>query len=348
MSIISGINDFFGLDIGTSSVRAVQLRSGGKGNPKVLVRQAYAPIDPKLAMSDARADQQKVMQIVRKMLDDNGFTTPNVAVNLPSHRVFTAVVDMERLSHKELAKTIQYQADSLIPTPLAESKLDWTLLGDSPVDKSKVEVLITSVTNEFAEQRLDILESVGLNVIAFEPDGMALSRSVVPAGLPNAVLILDIGSKATDLVILLNDAPRLMRSIPTGYESLVRAAVQNLSISEEQAHQFVSKFGLVSNKLEGQVRNAIIGVVDLLMSEIEKSIKFFNNRYQNVSFDRIVVTGGASALPEFPLYVAGKFNINVEIGNAWRNVTFPADKQNDLIAVSNFFSVAVGLAERNE
>jgi hypothetical protein len=60
------------------------------------------------------------------------------------------------------------------------------------------------------------------------------------------------------------------------------------------------------------------------------------------------VTGGASAIPEFPLYVANKFGLNVEIGNAWRNVAFSPDRQNELLAVSNQFSVAVGLAERNE
>jgi Tfp pilus assembly PilM family ATPase len=58
------------------------------------------------------------------------------------------------------------------------------------------------------------------------------------------------------------------------------------------------------------------------------------------------VTGGASVLPEFPLFLANKFGINVEIGNSWRNVAIPADKQNDAASVSNQFSIAAGLAER--
>ena len=60
------------------------------------------------------------------------------------------------------------------------------------------------------------------------------------------------------------------------------------------------------------------------------------------------VTGGASIIPELPLYLANKFGINVEIGNAWRNVVFAADRQDELLKISNQFSVAVGLAERNE
>jgi hypothetical protein len=51
-------------------------------------------------------------------------------------------------------------------------------------------------------------------------------------------------------------------------------------------------------------------------------------------------------LPEFPLYIANKFGLNVEIGNAWRNVSYPASQQNELTAMSNHFAIAVGLAER--
>jgi Tfp pilus assembly PilM family ATPase len=222
------------------------------------------------------------------------------------------------------------------------------VLGQSPADQAKVEVLVSSIPNTFIEERLDMLESIGLNVIAFEPDTMALARSVIPPEVTAPQLVLDIGSKSADLVIQVNGAPRLTRSIPTGTEAIIRSAMQSLNIDEKQAQQFVFKFGLSKDKLEGQIYQAIIGTVDLLMNDIEKSIKFFTTRYNNSKVERIIVTGGASTLPELPLYIANKFAVNVEIGNAWRNVTFPAERQNELLSVSNYFSVAAGLAERNE
>lgn len=346
MSILSGISGFFGLDIGTTAVRAVQLQGGGF--PKTLVKYAYAPVDPKISLSDSTADQQKLAQVVRTLVDQAHLTTRNVVVGIPSQRVFTTVVDIERLSPTDLAKTIRLQADSLIPTPLVESKLDWAMIGDSPADKSKVEVLLSSVTNDFVESRLDLLESIGLNVIAFEPDTLALARSTIAPDAMMPQLVLDMGNKSTDLVIAMNGAPRLSRTIPTGTEAIVRSAMQNLSIDERQAEQFVFKFGLSKDKLEGQIYQAIVGTVDLLINEVEKSIKFFMTRYPGAKLDRIIVTGGASALPEFPLSLANKFGLNVEIGNAWRNVSFPPERQNELLAVSNHFSVAAGLAERQE
>jgi type IV pilus assembly protein PilM len=346
MNMLSGVSDFFGLDIGTTAIRLVQLR--GNSPVKTLVKYAYSPVDTKIALSDSKADHQKLAQIVRSLLDEARVSTRNVVVGIPSSRVFTTVVDIERLSPDELAKTIRYQADSLIPTPLAESKIDWAMIGDSPKDKTKVEVLLTSVSNEYVEGRLDMLESIGLNVIAFEPDNLALTRAMVASESTVPQMVLEIGHKSTDLVIAMNGAPRLTRAIPTGAEAIIRAAMQNLSIDDKQAEQFVFKFGLSKDKLEGQIYQAIIGTIDILVTEIDKSIKFFQTRYGDSKLDRIIMTGGASALPEFPLYIANKFGLNVEIGSAWRNVSFPADRQNELMAVSNHFGVAAGLAERSE
>lgn len=346
MSLVSGVSSFFGLDIGTTAVRLVQLH--GKPPLKSLVKYAYIPQDSRVALSDAKADQMKVAQSVRELISKSGVATKNVAVGLASQRVFTTVVDFDRLSPPELAKAIGYQIESLIPTPPSESKVDWAVIGDSPKDPSKVEILITSVSNNFAEKRLDMLESIGLNVIAFEPDNLALTRALVATDSTVPQMVLDIGNKSSDLVIAMNGAPRLTRSIPTGTEAIVRAATQNLSVEAAQAEQFVFKFGLSKDKLEGQVNQAIIGTIDVLMAEIDKSIKFFQTRYPDTQLDRAIVTGGASAIPEFPVYLANKIGTNVEIGSAWRNISFPAERQNELLSLSNHFGVAAGLAERSE
>jgi type IV pilus assembly protein PilM len=342
-SLLSGATDFFSLDIGSTAIRLVELRGN---TPKTLVKYAYVPLDSTIAMSDSKGDLQKLAQAIAQLVKQAGVSTKNVAVGIPSSKVFTSVADVDRLPAGELAKSVPFQADALIPTPLAESKIDWALIGDSPADKTKQEILLTSVPNKFVEERLDMLESIGLNVIAFEPDNLAMARALALPD-PKPQLLLDVGRRSTDLVVVSDGVPHLTRSIPTGVEAIVRAAVQNLNVDEKQAEQFVFKFGLSKDKLEGQVFQAISGTIDLLTTEIEKSIKFFQTRYNGTNIDRIVVTGGASVIPEFPLYLANKFGLNVEIGDAWRNVGFSQDRQNELSAISNQFGVAVGLAERS-
>ncbi len=325
------------------------MQLSGSGPVKNLVKYAYTPIDVKLAQSESATDKQKLLMAIQELLAQAKISTKNVVVGLPSQRVFTAVVDFDRLAPGELAKAIKYQADSLIPTPLAESTMDWAQIGDSPVEPNKAEVLISSVGNDFVVSRLDMLESIGLNVIAFEPDSLAVSRALSAPDAMQPQLILDVSHSSTDLIITMNGAPRLTRSIPTGSEAIIKSAMQNLSIDQKQAEQFVMKFGLSKDKLEGQIYHAVIGTVDLLASEIDKSIKFFQKRYgDTVKIERVIITGAGSLLPEFPLYIANKFGISVEIGNAWRNVSFSQDRQNELMALTSHFGVAVGLAERVE
>lgn len=345
MRTLSGQSNFFGLDLGATGVRAVELK--GSGPAKTIVRYGQTVIEGTAGLSDARMDRSKVATVISQLLKTTGITTKNVAVNLPSNRVFTTLVEMDKMGRDELAKTIRYQADSYIPTPLNESKIDWAILGDSPKDSKKDEVLLSSVPNAYVEERLQMLESIGLNVLAFEPDNMALARSLVPADNIQPQLLLDIGSAATDVVITFGQVPHLSRSIPVGYQTLIQTASKYLGVDLNQANQFVFKFGLGKDKLDSQVYNAIIGAVDTLMAEIQKSIKFFQERYPVSKIERVIVTGGASTLPEFPLYVANHFGLNVEIGNAWRNVAYPGGQQNELMAVSNHFAIAAGLAERD-
>ncbi len=346
MSILSGVSSFFGLDIGNTGIRVVELH--GSAGTRSLVKYAYVPVDTQTLLSDAEADKQKIAQVLKDLLDQAKLSSSNVAVGLPSNKVFTTVVDFDRLPEADMGRAISLQADALIPTPLDESKLDWAITGDAPTDPGKLEVLLTSVTNDYVEKQLDLLESVGLNVIAFEPDSIALARALVMPGDMEPQLLLDVGQLTSDIVVVMGGAPRLVRSVPIGLEAIVKSAQQNLKVDDKQARQFVEKFGVSKEKLEGQVYQAIIGTVDQLVLEVDKSIKFFQSRYTDAKLQKIIATGGASSVPELPLFIANKFGLQVEIGNAWRNVSYASSRQNELLAVSNHFGVAAGLAERNE
>src|SRR6185312_5600326 len=166
-----------------------------------------------------------------------------------SNKTFTTVIDVPIMGETELKSTIKYQIDQYIPTAIDETKIDWALLGQSLHDPKRQEVLLARTANAYAEERLEFIESLGLNVIAAEPDPLAMIRSLLPAGVPDARLIIDVGEMSTDLAITFGDSPRLVRTIPTGVRSLIKAAVQNLNVQEDQARQFILKFGLAPDRL---------------------------------------------------------------------------------------------------
>lgn len=345
MGLFGSTSDYFALDIGTTAIRLVQLKGGG--TQRSLVRYGSVPVDPGVSLSDSPTHQSQLLGAIKQLIQQTGTSTKNVVVGIPSNKMFTTAVDFQNLPLKEMESAIMYQADQFIPTAVDDSKIDWQVIGQSPTDPNKVEVLLASVTKQYVESRLDLIESIGLNVVAMEPDAFALGRALAPMNSQEATLILDMGANATDLVITSGGALRLSRSIPTGGNTLVKAAEQNLSVDEKQAMQFVYKFGLIQDKLEGQVYKALTSTVDTLVSEIDKSVKFFMTRYNKQPVTKIVVTGRASILPEFPVYLVNKTNIAVEIGNAWLNVSYPQQNHNDLMSVANQYAVAAGLAERD-
>ena len=94
-ALISGINGFFGLDIGSTAIRLVEL--SGSGNARTLTKYAYLPIDGTISLSESKADQQKLSQTIAQLVSQAKVSTRNVAVGIPSSRVFTTVADVDRL-----------------------------------------------------------------------------------------------------------------------------------------------------------------------------------------------------------------------------------------------------------
>jgi type IV pilus assembly protein PilM len=344
MAILKGVGDFFGLDIGTTAVRAVQLSPAGPGK-WTLRHYGYAPIDLKTATADSTEARHHLGEVIMTVVGQSGIKTKSVAISLPSSKTFITVVDVPAASEAELKGTIKYQLDQFIPMAADEAKVDWSFLGQSLHDPAQQEVLLASTASAYAEERLELIEGLGFDVIAAEPEPLAMIRSVLTPGAKDAQVIVDIGEQSINVAITYGDVPRLVRTIPNGLATLVHAAVQNLNIQEDQARQFILKFGLAPDKLEGQVVHALESTLDGFVSELSKSIKFFQTRYPSLTVGNILLVGYASTVPQLDQFIANKLGIQATVANPWGKVAVPSRDQ-QLAAIASEFAVAVGLAER--
>lgn len=343
MALFGGQSDYVGIDIGSGGIRLVQLKKAG--NKPALVTYGEIPVAPGITSSDAPADITKVAQSIRELVKQAKIDTKAVVAGLPSNKVFASVITTPKLSAGELEKAIKLQADQYIPMAVKDVKVDWYVLGPGKTPAEQ-QVLLVAAANTVTEKYLSIFEQAGLELMALEPNAVALARAVVqPSDL--AVLVLDIGSVATDLTIVHANVPKLLRSINIGGTTFVKSAAQALGLDEAQADQFVRKFGLTQSKLEGQVLKALKPSLDQLVSEIDKSVKFFAGEYPEVKLEKIVLTGGTTGMPELPAYLSTATGLSIEIANAWVNVSYKASLQQSLMGVSTGYGVAVGLAERD-
>ena len=342
---IHGVGDLFALDIGTNAVRVVQLSPAGPDSWN-LVHFGYAPLDEKTSSSASPESLRHLGEVIMTAVGQSGIKTKNVVIGLPSSKTFTTVIEMPIMPDNELRNTIKYQVDQYIPMAVNEAKVDWASLGTSLHDPKMQEVLIASTANSYAEERLEFIENLGLNVIAAEPDPLAMVRSLVSAGTPDARLIIDVGEQSTDLAITFGDTPRLIRTIPVGVQALIKAAVQNLNVQEDQARQFILKFGLAPDRLEGQVFRAIEATLDNFAAELTKSIKFFQMRYPNTPVSGILLSGFGAVVPGFGEYVSSKTGIASSMANPWQKVRVSQQDQQQLVSVAAEFATVIGLAQR--
>lgn len=345
MRLLKGVGDFFALDIGTNAVRVVQLTQKGADSWD-LAHYGYTPVDAKITAANSVESNHRLGEVIMTAIGQSGIKTKNVAMGLPSQKTFTTVIDVPTMPEAELKSTIKYQIDQYIPMSIDEAKVDWKLLGQSLHDPKQQEVLLASTANAYAEERLEFVESLGFNVIASEPDPIAMIRSLLPSGVQDARLIIDVGEISTDLAITYGDAPRLVRTIPTGIQSLIKAAVQNLNVQEDQARQFILKFGLAPDRLEGQVYRATESVLENFASEIIKSIKFFQTRYPSPPVGGLLLAGYASVVPKFSDYLATKTGVQAATANPWQKVRVAQGDQQQLAAIAAEFATVVGLAQR--
>ena len=346
MNLLHGVGDFFSLDIGTNSMRIVQL-SGTSQQGWTLQKFAYVPIDQKLTADSSDLGKKRLGEAILGAVNQAGIKTKNIAIGLPAGKTFTSVVETETLPEKELKKTFKYEIDKYVPMAISDAKADCVFLGPSPNDPAKTEVLVSSVAKDYAESTMELIEKTGLNIIAMEPEPLAMARALAMPGAIDATMIVDFGEKSTDLVIVFKDQPRLVRSIPGGFGVLVRAVASGLNVREDQARQFVLKFGLDQNQVEGQVFKILSTHLDTFASELAKSVRFFQTRYINGKVGGIVLSGYAGMIPLFTNFIEAKTNVATVKGNPWQLVRTTEEQQRALMNVASEFAVAIGLSERS-
>lgn len=346
MSLIHGVGDFFALDIGTTAIRLVQL-SGDAQHGWTLQKFAYVPVEQKVLEDSSALGMRRLGETILGAMQQAGITTKNIAVGMPAAKTFTSIVKVDNQSEEELENTIKYQLDKYIPMAIDEATVDYVSLGVCPNDPTKVEVLISSTAVDFAESRMELIESFGLNVIAQEPESLAMARALMPAGAQDARLIIDLGERSTDLVMMYRGVPRLVRSIPGGFSLMIKTVTSALNVRADQARQFILKFGLAQDKVEGQVFKALDSTLESYASELSKSIRFFKSEYMDAPVGGIILSGFAGMIPFIAEYIEAKTDVPTTQGNPWQLVRVSPEQQQVLQPVASEFAVAIGLAERS-
>ncbi len=341
-----------GVDIGYGGIKLVELRNE-KGRAR-LVTYAYANFSSESQEKSFLTDIPGTAELLKRMLAKARVTTKRVVAALPNSSVFSSILSVPTSNDKEIKDAVTLQAKKLIPLPLEEISLDSKIIDKTEKSenvKSATRVLITAAPKTLIGKYTDIFKQAGLELAYLETEALAEIRSLIGKDR-STIMIVDIGSFRTNIMVVEKGIPFLTRSIATGGNSITQTIAKTLGIPLEQAESM--KRDIKSMQAFAPAGD-LSPILTVLMKPVLDEIKYSFNIYQSQEtagiqkrIEKIIVTGGSSLLPRLPEFLTQQMSVNTYLGNPWARVVYPPDLRPVLEEMGPRYAVTIGCAMRIE
>lgn len=332
-----------GLDVGTTSVKAVCLAHGPGG--VTLTGLAIVELDSTEGGApgggpDADRKASAIREALARSGADRARGAPIItAVGGPG--VSIKHVKFPPMSRSALAESIHWEARKHVPFGESDFILDFQILnaGDG---NGKMEVLLAACEAELVERHVADLGAAGVEPDAVDLVPLALMNEADEEGLLNseALAMVDIGVAAINLAIHRRGGLFFSRTVPllTGHHTGVNGkAARGGEQSEANAS---STPEVQENPHDGE------GWREVALAEIHRSLTFYNNETGKKGIEKIYLTGGRALAPGVIDDLTGGLGIAAEVLNPLDRVKSSAIGVEELADHGPRFAVAMGLARR--
>jgi type IV pilus assembly protein PilM len=339
-----------GLDIGSSAVKAVELKSAGKGYR--VVAFGHEPVPADSIVDGAIIDAGAVADAIRRVFDGKkGFKTKEVCASLSGNAVIVKKITLPVMTSTELDDSIAWEAEQYIPFDIQDVNLDYQILdpGTGPDSNGSMEVLLVAAKKEKIGDYTSVIAQAGRTPVVVDVDAFALQNAYeANFGLDprEVVVLMNAGASAININILQGDQSVFTRDISMGGNAYTEAVQKELNLPFESAEQ-VKKGIPVDGATFEEVRPMLHAVTDNVLLEVQKTFDFFKATVSSEQIDRIVLSGGASRVDGFNDMLLDRFGVPVEDFNPFSAIAWDAKKlSGDPLDVAPTAAVAVGLALR--
>jgi len=340
-----------GLDIGSSAVKAVELKVSGKGFK--VVAFGSEPVPPDSIVDGAIIDGTAVADAIRRLFENNkAFKTKDVAASLSGNAVIVKKINLPVMTEAELAESIYWEAEQYIPFDIQDVSLDYQILdpGTGPDSKGTMDVLLVAAKKEKIADYTGVIAQAGRTPVVVDVDAFALQNAYeVNYGLdPQAVVVLlNAGASAININILSGEQSLFTRDISIGGNAYTEAVQKELNLPFESAEQ-LKKGEPIEGVTFEEVTPALHAMTENVLLEIQKTFDFFKATASSDRIDKIVLSGGASRVDGFAKALEDRFGAPVEAFDPFKKIAFDWTKlgvkePETLVPTA---AVAVGLALR--
>ena len=337
-----------GLDIGSSFVKAVEL----KGSGKAFKVSAFGiePVPPDSIVDGAIIDGTAVADAIRRLFDSRGIKTRDVAASLAGNAVIVKKITLPKMTDAELGETIYWEAEQYIPFDVQDVNLDYQVMSTgSGAASGTMDVLLVAAKKEKIADYTGVITQAGRTAAIVDVDAFALQNAYEKNyGLDShaVVALINFGASAINVNILGGGQSLFTRDISIGGHAYTEALQKELNLSYESAEML--KRGVPVSGLTMESARPILRTVnENVLLEIQKTFDFYKASASTDHIDRIVVSGGASRVDGFREMLQERFSAPVEEFDPFRAVGWDTKKLGaDPSDVGATAAVAVGLALR--
>lgn len=337
----------FGLDIGTSSIKAVWLGSEREGF--VFRSCATTPTPAKGMVSEAPIDQEEVANAVRRLVEEAKIVPKFADIALADHQVYTKVIDMPVLSEKELASAIYWEAEQYIPAQLSTMSLSHQILRERIKigNNERMQVLLVAAPKLLIQRYQTVLEMAGLGITTIETEMLSVIRAVVTDESFPPSLIINIGALGTSLAVVIEGTIAFTYSIPIGGVAINRAIALDFGFSDTQAEEYKKVYGITDKTLGGKIGKAIEPILQSMVTEVRKALTFYSEKYKSqVQISQIILSGGTAKLPGIDMYFVKNVGVATIIANPWQIFTVKYTPD-EVFQTGSEYIIAFGLAMKS-
>ena len=344
-----------GLDIGSYSVKAVELRAKRKGDHTAyeVLKVGYEALPHDAIVEGTIIDSAAVVETIRMVFDENKISNRDVGISISGNSVIIKKISLPIMEKQELAESIIWEAKHNIPYPYEETNVDYAIL--KPVraaDDKNLDILLVAAKKDKIANYSNVVNQARKNLESIEVDVFAL-QNVLEVNYPESfgektIALINIGANITNVVIVERGMPQLFRDLSLGGFFFTENMRKELNISFEEAEKLLK--GIPGKSVTPDQFSTVLTMnVRDLLDEIEKTFSFYEaSEKRERKIEQIVLSGGLANVPSIAQALEHKFRIKTEILNPFRNIEYDEKKFDSIYfnEMAPIFGVAVGLATR--
>lgn len=349
----------FGLDIGDSSIKLVQLKKRHSLNrpsfffPEIM-RSASLPagVITNGEILQPEIVRKKIFHLLGKDGAYPDFNSPWVVSSLPEPQTFLKLIDIPSLPQDLTYDEVSFNASKHLPFEISDTYLDWQTLNQNPEDAVS-HVLLAAVPKSIADSYTYLLEAAGLSPLALEPEATSIARSLVTSskdytGMARA--LLDIGGARAFIIIYDHECIQFSKNVNFTGEMFTTAISQSLKIERAEAEKLKLNHGVKPIKEYPNYIAVVDTMIGKLVDEIRATLRFYDEHFSDANpITHITMCGGSSNLIDLDLVLSQKIKISARPGNVWKNLA-PKEITDEITDEEKHrglsYAAAIGLALR--